>query len=196
MMTHRLGVGRVRHLEVKVLWLQQMVYKGLLTMRWQAGKDNNSDLGTKVLAKSRFQELVISCGLRMMEEKVNQVKALHSLTITAAQAGQLLSAVTLLTLLAGVTGVGGSGETGDSYSLVYFLFGAAYLLRMMSAWIWAWCRSKNEKVVSIDELRIYEAPISKVLHLDLGCQHLKKSRGVTAKLVCKTCSTQYKLKTD
>ena len=31
-MTHRLGVGRVRHLDVKVLWLQQMVYQGLLTM--------------------------------------------------------------------------------------------------------------------------------------------------------------------
>ena len=117
-MTHRLGVGRVRHLEVKVLWLQQMVYKGLLTMTWQAGKDSNSDLGTKVLTKSRFQELVTSCGPRMMEEKVNQVKALRGSTITAAQAGQLLSAVTLLTQLAGVTGVDGSEEMGNSYNSV------------------------------------------------------------------------------
>ena len=53
-MTHRLGVGRVRHLDVKVLWLQQMVYQGLLTMTWQSGKYNNSDLGTKVFGKGQI----------------------------------------------------------------------------------------------------------------------------------------------
>ena len=132
----------------------------------------------------------------MMEEKVNQVKALGGSTITAAQAGQLLSAVTLLTQLAGVTGVDGSEEIGCSYDSVYLLFGAACLVGPMSAWIWSWCRSKTEKLVSVGELRIYEAPTGRVLHLDLDCRHLKKSRGVTAKLVCKTCSTQYKLKTD
>eukprot|EP00435_Cladocopium_sp_Y103_P032828 s1809_g8.t1 len=149
-MTHRLGVGRVRHLEVKVLWLQQMVYKGLLTMTWQAGKDNNSDLGTKVLTKQRLQELVASCGLRMSEEKVNLVRAQGGPTITAAQAGHLLSAVTLLTQLAGVTGDDRSDEGGGTYDMVYFLIGAAYLLGVLSAWIWSWYRSK--KTVSFDEL--------------------------------------------
>ena len=62
-MNHRLGVGKVRHMDTKVLWLQQLIYKGLLTMTWQAGKDNNSDLGTKVLPKGRFLELRDMCGL-------------------------------------------------------------------------------------------------------------------------------------
>lgn len=63
-MAHRLGVGKVRHLETKVLWLQQLVYQGLLTMTWRAGRFNNADLGTKVLQKARFLELVEKAGLR------------------------------------------------------------------------------------------------------------------------------------
>ena len=57
-MAHRLGVGKIRHLETKVLWLQQYVYQGILTMTWSPGKYNNSDLGTKILPKGRFLELV------------------------------------------------------------------------------------------------------------------------------------------
>ncbi len=59
-MAHRLGVDKVR----KVLWLQQLVYRGLLTMTWRAGRFNNADLRTKVLQKARFLELVEKAGLR------------------------------------------------------------------------------------------------------------------------------------
>ena len=55
-MTHRLGVGKIRHLETKGLWLQQLVYRGFLTMSWSPGRYNNSDLGTKVLGKALGRE--------------------------------------------------------------------------------------------------------------------------------------------
>ena len=39
-------------------------------MTWRAGRFNNSDLGTKVLQKARFQELVEKAGLRDRAEDV------------------------------------------------------------------------------------------------------------------------------
>ena len=84
-MAHRLGVGRIRHLETKALWLQQLVYRGLLTMSWSPGKYNNSDLGTKLLQKARFQELVQKAGLRDMEE--NETKIQQVANVLAKTAG-------------------------------------------------------------------------------------------------------------
>ena len=84
-MAHRLGVGKVRHLETKVLWLQHLVYNGFLTMSWSPGKYNNSDQGTKVLQKARFQELVKMTGLRDLEE--NDVKIQQVVNVLAQNAG-------------------------------------------------------------------------------------------------------------
>ena len=193
-MTHRLGVGRVRHLEVKVLWLQQMVYKGLLTMTWQAGKDNNSDLGTKVLTKQRFQDLVHSCGLRAREGAVNLVKACGTGKISPAQASQLLSVVTMLTQLAGVTGDENEDEGSSGISPLWLTMGLVYLVGVLTGWVLTRCLSRNPKTVSMEHLRLYEAPSSKVLHLDVECRHLKKSQGLKSKDLCKTCTEKFHLK--
>ena len=192
-MTHRLGVGRVRHLEVKVLWLQQMVYKGLLTMTWQAGKDNNSDLGTKVLTKSRFQDLVHKCGLRVKDGVVNLVKACETGKISAVQAGQLLSVVTMLTQLVGTTGMTTSDEESSGISPLWLILGLVYLIGVLTGWAMSKCLSKK-KVASLEHLRLFEAPTSKVLHLEVECSHLKNSKGLKSKDLCKTCAEKFHLK--
>ena len=42
-------------------------------MTWQSGKYNNSNLGTKVLGKARFLELVDMCGLKTLKGGISQV---------------------------------------------------------------------------------------------------------------------------
>ena len=54
----RIGVGGVRHLDVKVMWLQTLAKQKRLFVCKVPGDPNHSDLGTKVLARERFEMLV------------------------------------------------------------------------------------------------------------------------------------------
>ena len=47
---NRAGVGRIRHMEVPLLWLQGKVRRGDVTLAKVAGVDNPADLMTKFLA--------------------------------------------------------------------------------------------------------------------------------------------------
>ena len=72
--SHRLGVGKIRHLETKVLWLQDLVYDGRLAMSWIKGQQNRADLGTKVLQKRRIEELRGMIGLGPINtEKIRSI---------------------------------------------------------------------------------------------------------------------------
>ena len=54
----RRGVGKVRHLEVRTLWLQDQVYRGLSQVAKVAGQTNPSDVCTKYLDGRRLQEML------------------------------------------------------------------------------------------------------------------------------------------
>ena len=58
----RLGVGRVRHLEVRQLYLQKLVSSKRVTLRKLRGEDNAADIGTKVLSHARIKELLDGLG--------------------------------------------------------------------------------------------------------------------------------------
>ena len=62
--TKRLGPGRVRHLEVKDLWIQDELRKGKLTVRHLPGESNPADLLTKFVPKPRLQKLASLIGMR------------------------------------------------------------------------------------------------------------------------------------
>ena len=51
----RIGLGRVRHLEVRFLWLQEAVAKNKLELRKVLGKINPADLLTKILSLADVQ---------------------------------------------------------------------------------------------------------------------------------------------
>ena len=53
----RQGCGRIRHLEVKSLWVQSAMMRKLFTLHAVPTKDNMADLGTKGLSAARFEEL-------------------------------------------------------------------------------------------------------------------------------------------
>ena len=55
---HRQGVGRLRHLATKTLWLQSLIQKKIVTMRKVLGDENPADIGTKALEGPRLRYLV------------------------------------------------------------------------------------------------------------------------------------------
>ena len=53
----RTGVGKIRHLETKTLWVRQLVRQRLLDIRAIKGTENEADIGTKVLTADRLTYL-------------------------------------------------------------------------------------------------------------------------------------------
>eukprot|EP00959_Pyramimonas_sp_CCMP1952_P288595 6035130-Pyramimonas_sp.AAC.1 len=53
----RLGVGRIRHLDAKYLWLQEKVAEGWVRTAKVPTTENVADLMTKVLEPARHHEL-------------------------------------------------------------------------------------------------------------------------------------------
>ena len=63
----RSGVGRIRHISVRVLWMQQRVKEKLLTPSTVPSRENPADLGTKQLAKDRMEYLMYLCKVYNMD---------------------------------------------------------------------------------------------------------------------------------
>ena len=54
----RIGIGKIRHLEVRYLWVQDEVTRGKLHLRKVWGKDNPADVLTKALGFSEVARLL------------------------------------------------------------------------------------------------------------------------------------------
>ena len=52
----RLGVGKVRHLQVKLLWVQRLVNNGAIIVSKVKGEENVADIGTKPLGPAIFEK--------------------------------------------------------------------------------------------------------------------------------------------
>ena len=59
----RQGVGRVRHLSCRVLWLQSLVADGTIKLACVAGASNPANIGTKRLPSSRLRSLMSMLGM-------------------------------------------------------------------------------------------------------------------------------------
>ena len=57
-MVNRSGVGRVRHLDVKDLWVQERVKRGFFTIVRVLGDSNPADVATKPLAVAELQDKI------------------------------------------------------------------------------------------------------------------------------------------
>jgi hypothetical protein len=60
----RAGVGKIRHLEVKTLWIQELVKKNEVTVVTEKGTTNVADIGTKILNYPRIMMLKRALGIR------------------------------------------------------------------------------------------------------------------------------------
>ena len=66
------GVGRMRHMEVKTLWIQQLVKSGALLIGRVDGEENTSDIGTKPLPAARFAQLRAAIGIQLVSVALAQ----------------------------------------------------------------------------------------------------------------------------
>ena len=57
----RSGVGRIRHISVRILWLQREVKLGLVSPSTVTTRDSTADLGTKRLSRDRVRYLMNLC---------------------------------------------------------------------------------------------------------------------------------------
>jgi large-conductance mechanosensitive channel len=63
----RQGIGRIRHLEVRQIYMQQLVKSERLVVKKLPGVDNTADLGTKPVTSATFYHLIELVGLRKFE---------------------------------------------------------------------------------------------------------------------------------
>ena len=63
-MATRRGVGRVRHFDARLLWLQHLCAEGVVQVRARPGEHNEADLGTKMVDLRRMTSLVKGTPLR------------------------------------------------------------------------------------------------------------------------------------
>ena len=68
----RTGVGRVRHLAVADLWIQQKIRRGDMVIEKVPGEGNPSDLMTKCLDRTRLHKLLLLMGIRMSMQTGSQ----------------------------------------------------------------------------------------------------------------------------
>ena len=73
-MMRRQGVGKIRHLSIKVLWLQQMVMTKQVTIHKIPTQENKSDFGTKPHPRTRLIELKEMCDIVGVPPEVLVVK--------------------------------------------------------------------------------------------------------------------------
>ena len=52
----RQGLGKMKHLEIRDLWLQKEVHEGRVVVHKVLGTENPSDLGTKILNAAEISE--------------------------------------------------------------------------------------------------------------------------------------------
>ena len=62
---NRTGLGRMRHVDVRFLWLQDMVRNGGIKVFKVLGTANTSDLGTKALASDQIEKLIRLMGYEL-----------------------------------------------------------------------------------------------------------------------------------
>ena len=93
----RSGVGKIRHLEVKTLWAQQLVEDGQLDVKAVAGEHNVADIGTKILPASRLRYLKEKLGVMTLEA----AKGIATQKQVATVSGKIREE--LLTLIAAAT---------------------------------------------------------------------------------------------
>ena len=69
----REGLGRVKHLDIRALWVQQERFRGNLSVRKVVGLKNVADLGTKAHPRARFVLLRDVIGYRDLDALSHQL---------------------------------------------------------------------------------------------------------------------------
>jgi len=66
-MAFRKGLGKVRHMDTKFLWIQDLVKTGRLSVLKIKGTRNPADVGTKHLSVAEMEEKLLSVGIELVK---------------------------------------------------------------------------------------------------------------------------------
>ena len=112
-MTQRQGIGRVRHIDASMLWIQQKERDKILTVAAIPTDLNSSDIGTKNLPKKRLKGLqymlhmVDAVGDRVGEQEFREIEEQHKMKQGLKKFGKTKDLrIGLLMLLATINKVG------------------------------------------------------------------------------------------
>ena len=75
----RQGIGKLRHIEVDVLWLQEQQARRLLPIVKVPGPRNPSDMGTKNIAVALLDQYITQLNLEVVEGRAAIAQQLHSI---------------------------------------------------------------------------------------------------------------------
>ena len=78
----RTGLGKLRHLEVHLLWVQQFVRRKVFELSKVPGKDNAADSLTKHLAQEDMWKHVAGMSMRSQSGRAESAPATLSMLIT------------------------------------------------------------------------------------------------------------------
>ena len=78
-MAQRVGLNKVRHVEVDVLWIQEQQARKLLPLRKIPGPQNPSDLCTKNVPAALVEQYMGQLGLKIAEGRAAVAQQLHAL---------------------------------------------------------------------------------------------------------------------
>jgi hypothetical protein len=73
----RKGVGRVRHIEVHQLWVQEKVSRGEIVINKVRGEDNIADILTKFVDREKIDQAIKSAGLERREGRHDSMPQLQ-----------------------------------------------------------------------------------------------------------------------
>ena len=67
---HRQGIGKLKHIDVAYLWVQDEIRSQRLRVRRDRSEENVADLGTKPLSKTVIAKHCLTLGHMNMDEKI------------------------------------------------------------------------------------------------------------------------------
>ena len=67
---HRQGIGKLKHMDVAYLWIQDEIRSQRLRVRRVRSEENVADLGTKPLSKTVIAKHCLTLGYMNMDEKM------------------------------------------------------------------------------------------------------------------------------
>ena len=80
----RRGVGRVRHLDVGMLWLQEQQLRQVIATQKILGTENPADLMTKCLSREAIDKFSSKLGFEFRDGRAHSTAKVHNLTKIAA----------------------------------------------------------------------------------------------------------------
>ena len=140
----RQGVGRVRHLSCRILWLQQLISDGVIRLGVVAGSTNPADVGTKRLPNGRLRSLMFLLG--MYNVSTGALEGADDPGNVFQKKQHLMSLISVLGLM-NLTGCDADGSENPSYGLLAFtvVFGLCCTL------LWMMLGSGNQNQLAQNE---------------------------------------------